>query len=140
MRSAQRSRRDAPYVERRRSATDRRRHIVALTDAGARMLDDVEHVVASIENRGGASQRFFLALARHTGMSPDNGALSQLRAATDPTAKGGQFYGPLFANNGAPISKPILRRFEMSRAIAKLWEVSERETGVPLNVHTSAGA
>ncbi|MBA0046714.1 hypothetical protein [Mycobacteroides sp. LB1] len=51
MRSAQRSRRDAPYVERRRSATDRRRHIVALTDAGARMLDDVEHVVASIENQ-----------------------------------------------------------------------------------------
>jgi DNA-binding MarR family transcriptional regulator len=38
-------------VERRRSATDRRRHIVALTDAGARMLEDVEQVVASIENQ-----------------------------------------------------------------------------------------
>jgi DNA-binding MarR family transcriptional regulator len=38
-------------VERRRSTADRRRHIVVLTDAGARMLTDVEQVVADIENR-----------------------------------------------------------------------------------------
>ena len=41
----------AGLVERRRSAADRRRHIVVLTAAGARMLTDVEHVVATIENR-----------------------------------------------------------------------------------------
>ena len=38
-------------VERRRSTADRRRHIVVLTDAGARMLTDVEQVVADIENQ-----------------------------------------------------------------------------------------
>lgn len=38
-------------VERRRSTEDRRRHIVLLTDAGARKLADVEDVVADIENR-----------------------------------------------------------------------------------------
>jgi DNA-binding MarR family transcriptional regulator len=38
-------------VERRRSTEDRRRHIVALTDAGARTLADVENVVAGIEDR-----------------------------------------------------------------------------------------
>ena len=38
------------------------------------------------ETGGGASQRFFHVLARHTGMSPAQGALSQLRAATDPAA------------------------------------------------------
>ena len=65
-------------------------------------------------------------------MSPGQGALSQLRAATDPTAKGGEFYGPLFVNNGPPVRKPILRRVGMSSAIAKLWEVSERETGASL--------
>ena len=31
-----------------------------------------------------------------------------------------------------PVRKPIFRRLGMSRAIAKLWEASERETGVAL--------
>jgi len=84
------------------------------------------------ETGGGASQRFFLTLAQHTGMSAARGALSQLRAATDPHAKGGEFYGPLWINNGPPVRKPIFRRVGMSGAIAKLWEVSERETGVAI--------
>jgi NAD(P)-dependent dehydrogenase (short-subunit alcohol dehydrogenase family) len=84
------------------------------------------------ETGGGASQRFFETLAHRTGMTPARGALSQLRAGTDPHAKGGEFYGPLWANNGPPVRKPILRRVGMNRAIAKLWEVSERETGVTL--------
>jgi len=65
-------------------------------------------------------------------MSPAKGALSQLRAATDPSARGGQFYGPLFVNNGPPVRKPVLRRLGMAKAIGRLWEVSERETGVKL--------
>jgi NAD(P)-dependent dehydrogenase (short-subunit alcohol dehydrogenase family) len=84
------------------------------------------------ETGGGASQRFFHVLAGRTGMSPARGALSQLRAATDPSAKGGEFYGPLFVNNGPPVRKPILRRVGMGSAIARLWEVSENETGVAL--------
>jgi NAD(P)-dependent dehydrogenase (short-subunit alcohol dehydrogenase family) len=86
------------------------------------------------ETRGGASQRFFLMLARRTGMAPAEGALSQLRAATDPRAKGGELYGPIWINNGPPVRKPVLRRVGMSGAIAKLWEVSERETGVALQL------
>lgn len=35
-------------------------------------------------------------LVKATGMSTDRGALSQLRAAVDPKAPGGGFYGPLF--------------------------------------------
>lgn len=86
------------------------------------------------ESGGGASQRFFLTLARRTGMSAAQGALSQLRAGTDPHAKGGEFYGPLWVNNGPPVRKPILRRVGMNSAIAKLWEVSEQETDVALAV------
>ena len=86
------------------------------------------------ETGGGSSQRFFHMLAQGTGMTPAQGALSQLRAATDPKAKGGEFYGPLLVNNGPPVRKPILRRVGMSRAIANLWEVSERETGVNLGL------
>jgi len=93
--------------------------------------------VSVAETDGGLSQRFFHGLAGSTGMSPAQGALSQLRAATDPGAKSGQFYGPLFINNGPPVRKPILRRLGMNRAIERLWEVSERETGLKLEVGAS---
>jgi NAD(P)-dependent dehydrogenase (short-subunit alcohol dehydrogenase family) len=90
------------------------------------------------QSGGGASQQFFLFLTRRTGISSANGALSQLRAATDPAAKGGEFYGPLFVNSGPPVRKPILRRLGMDKAIAALWEVSERETGMAIDVSTAA--
>jgi NAD(P)-dependent dehydrogenase (short-subunit alcohol dehydrogenase family) len=90
--------------------------------------------VSVAETDGGLSQRFFHGLAGSTGMSPAQGALSQLRAATDPTAKSGQFYGPLFVNNGPPVRKPVLRQLGMARAIARLWEVSERETGLKIDI------
>jgi NAD(P)-dependent dehydrogenase (short-subunit alcohol dehydrogenase family) len=89
---------------------------------------------------GGASQRFFLFLARRTGMSAAEGALSQLRAAADPAAKGGEFYGPKFVNSGPPVRKPIIRRPGMGTAIAALWEVSERETGIAIDVRAAAAA
>ncbi len=98
-------------------------------------LSNTELQAVSVEETdGGLSQRFFLGLARSTGMSPGQGALSQLRAATDPGAKSGEFYGPLFVNNGPPVRKPILRRLGMSRAVDRLWQVSERETGLELAV------
>jgi NAD(P)-dependent dehydrogenase (short-subunit alcohol dehydrogenase family) len=102
-------------------------------------LSNTELQTVSVqETGGGASQRFFQVLARHAGMSPASGALSQLRAATDPAAKGGEFYGPLFVNNGPPVRKPIFRKLGMAAAIARLWEVSERETGIALDVRTPA--
>jgi len=87
---------------------------------------------------GGASQRFFHILARRTGMPAAHGALSQLRAATDPAAKGGEFYGPRYVNSGPPVRRPVLRSLGMDAAIAALWEVSERETGVPIDVRAAA--
>jgi NAD(P)-dependent dehydrogenase (short-subunit alcohol dehydrogenase family) len=110
-----------------------------LDDAGATAASLIAHPGLSntnlqAETDGGLSQRFFHDLARSTGMSAATGALSQLRAATDPAASGGQFYGPLFVNSGPPVRKPILRRLGMSRAIARLWEVSERETGLKIDV------
>ena len=83
---------------------------------------------------GGRTQRIAEFVSHHTGMTAANGALSQLRAATDPGAQGGEFYGPLFVNNGPPVRKPILRRFDMEKGITRLWTTSERETGVPISV------
>ena len=120
-----------------------------LEQAGARTasliahpgLSDTDLQAVSVQGSGGgASQRFFHAMARRTGMSADNGALPQLRAATDPAARGGEFYGPLFVTNGPPVRRPVLSRFGLDRAVATLWEVSERETGIALSVRTPAGA
>ena len=85
---------------------------------------------------GGASAPFWAWMAKHTGMSAADGALPQLRAATDPSAKGGEFYGPRWGNNGAPVRKPILRR-DIDRGIKVLWMVSERETGVTLDFESA---
>jgi NAD(P)-dependent dehydrogenase (short-subunit alcohol dehydrogenase family) len=92
------------------------------------------------ETGGGASQRFFETMAARTGMRPDQGALPQLRAATDPKARSGEFYAPRFVNSGAPVRRPILRRLGLARSIDVLWEVSERETGVALDVATAVHA
>ncbi len=71
-------------------------------------------------------------MAAKTGMSADDGARSQLRAATDPDAKGGEMYGPLWGSNGPPVRKPLVRP-GTDGGIEKLWLVSERETGVTLD-------
>ncbi|MCW2801287.1 MAG: Short-chain dehydrogenase/reductase [Aeromicrobium sp.] len=73
-------------------------------------------------------------LAARTGMPPHKGVRPQLRAATDPKAKGGHMYGPRFASNGAAVNRPILRRIGFDKRIQELWDVSERETGVTLDV------
>ncbi len=70
-------------------------------------------------------------MAANVGMSQARGALPQLRAATDPNAAGGEMYAPRFITFGDPVRRPILR-YRNDEAIATLWAVSERETGVAL--------
>ena len=120
-----------------------------LENAGASTASLIAHpglsntdlqAVSVQQTGGGTSQRFFLFLARRSGMSAADGALSQLRAATDPAAKGGEFYGPRFVNSGPPVRKPVVRRLGMDKAIAALWEVSERETGIAIDVRAAAAA
>ena len=101
-------------------------------------LSNTDLQAVSVEETGGGrSQRFFHRLAARTGMPPEAGALPQLRAATDPQAKGGEFYAPRFVNNGPPVRRPILRRIGLGTAIARLWEVSEAATGLAIEVRRS---
>lgn len=99
-------------------------------------LTDSELQSRSVESSGsggGLGQKLWHLLATKTGMSTERGALSQLRAATDPDATGGEFYGPLFVNNGPPVAKPLLRRIGLSKSIDVLWGVSARETGLAVD-------
>ena len=87
---------------------------------------------AAAEGGAGSTGPFWEWMAAHAGMKADRGALSQLRAATDPKAKGGEFYGPRFVQAGPPVRLPVIRPGN-DKAIATLWEVSERETGATLD-------
>lgn len=86
------------------------------------------------EGGGGWGAALSELVAKRSGMSPAEGARMQLRAATDPNARGGEFYGPRFTSNGPAVRRPVLRRWDLRKRIAELWEVSERETGVVLDV------
>jgi NAD(P)-dependent dehydrogenase (short-subunit alcohol dehydrogenase family) len=77
---------------------------------------------------------FFEALTARSGMTPFEGARPQLRAATDPKARGGELYAPRFGSHGPAVRRPILRRFDLQKQIDVLWQVSERETDIPLDV------
>lgn len=84
-----------------------------------------------VHGGGGRGAPLAAWLSAKTGMSAGRGSLPQLRAATDPQAKGGEFYGPRFVNNGRAVRLPVLRRHN-DRDIASLWGVSEKATGVRL--------
>ena len=88
------------------------------------------HAVA--QGASGWMGTFSHRLVSRIGMTPAGGALPQLRAATDPGARGGELYAPRFVNTGAPVRRPIMRPGS-EKAIDKLWLVSERETGVALD-------
>ena len=97
--------------------------------------------VATDEQGGaGPSGARWRVIAERRGMTSARGALSQLRAATDPRARGGQFYGPRFIATGPAVRLPILRRIGLRSAIRVLWAVSERETGVRLAFGSAAGS
>jgi NAD(P)-dependent dehydrogenase (short-subunit alcohol dehydrogenase family) len=93
---------------------------------------------AAAEGGAGRSAGFWAALARHTGMTTEQGARPQLRAATDPRADGGQMYAPRFVQSGPAVRRPVLRRKGLDETVRSLWEVSERETGVTLDVAAAA--
>jgi NAD(P)-dependent dehydrogenase (short-subunit alcohol dehydrogenase family) len=62
--------------------------------------------------------------------TPDRGVLPLLRAATDPTAPPGSFYGPRLMVWGAPVEETPSARAQDADEAHNLWEASIRWTGV----------
>ena len=58
------------------------------------------------------------------------GALGFVRAATDPAARGGDYYGPVFQAWGPHVRERPSRQARDPGLAAQLWEESERLTGV----------
>ncbi len=73
------------------------------------------------------------------GQSADRGAFPTLYAATDPHAEGGKYYGPggFMQFHGYPVELKAEPQAYDGAAAARLWDVSEKLTGV--TYRTSAG-
>jgi NAD(P)-dependent dehydrogenase (short-subunit alcohol dehydrogenase family) len=67
-------------------------------------------------------------------MKPADGALPTLRAAIDPTAASGSYWGPanFFELSGPPVPARIPKAARDEAVAARLWEVSEKLTGVTI--------
>lgn len=75
-------------------------------------------------------------------MRPGEGALPTLRAATDPAARGGEYFGPrgLFELRGRPERARLGARARDEATAAQLWDASERLTGVRYELPARAAA
>jgi NAD(P)-dependent dehydrogenase (short-subunit alcohol dehydrogenase family) len=63
------------------------------------------------------------------------GALPSLRAATDPAAHGGEYYGPARrSGTGYPVRVESSARSHGASAQHQLWEISQRLTGVSFRI------
>ena len=88
----------------------------------------------SARQHRGLSQRFFDTTVGWVGTTPAKGALPQLRAATDPSVRGGELYGLRFVFGGSPVRKRYLSRSMTPADLATMWSVSERETGLQFDI------
>lgn len=70
-------------------------------------------------------------------MKAADGALPTLRAAVDPTAENGSYWGPanFFELNGPPVPAKISKRGQSEADAAKLFDVSEEMVGLKFPVH-----
>jgi NAD(P)-dependent dehydrogenase (short-subunit alcohol dehydrogenase family) len=91
-------------------------------------------------------QRYTPAWTRAVGQivpsnPPERGALPTLRAATDPSARGGQYYGPGGWGQwtGYPVLVESSARSHDSGVQRRLWELSERLTGVTYHITETTG-
>lgn len=89
-------------------------------------------VQTAAQGGAGATGKYSESLAAKLGMSAWRGAQSQIRAALDPKATNGDFYGPRFAAFGDPVKLPILKP-GASKNIELLWRISKEATGYAID-------
>jgi NAD(P)-dependent dehydrogenase (short-subunit alcohol dehydrogenase family) len=79
-----------------------------------------------------AVDRAYHAMGQPIAQQPQAGALPTLRAATDPAARGGEYYGPdgWLEFKGYPHRVSSSARSHDAQAQRRLWQESERLTGV----------
>lgn len=126
-------------LDRRLRSADRPARAIA-ADPGVTHSDLQKRAVRT--GGGGRQAQFWQWYAQRHGMAVERGALIQLRAATDPRARGGALYGPRWLLHGSPVRLPqgslLLRRTQLDHRIEDLWAASESLTGVPITIDKEA--
>jgi NAD(P)-dependent dehydrogenase (short-subunit alcohol dehydrogenase family) len=110
-----------------------------LRAAGARTIVTAAHpgwTATDLQRTSGVARFFNPLLA----MKPVDGALPTLRAATDPDATGGSYFGPsrFFEMSGPPVAARVSRRARSTADAARLWALSEELTGVRFDLPAPA--
>ncbi len=103
-----------------------------LAAAGATTSALTAHPGASNTNlymQGGALSNKAMKLVPYLAQSATQGAEPALRAATDPTAVGGQFYGPRWIVRGHAVVETPSKRARNADDAKRLWAVSEELIG-----------
>jgi NAD(P)-dependent dehydrogenase (short-subunit alcohol dehydrogenase family) len=80
-------------------------------------------------NQPSRAKRFADNLQAAWTQGKDHGAWSAVRAAIDPDAVGGQFYGPRFVTKGEPVPAPATPTTRSPRVGARLWTLLEEYSG-----------
>lgn len=104
-----------------------------LTEAGADSAALAAHPGGShtdLGHEGSGLLNRSLKIFAPLGQSADMGALPFLRAATDPGARSGEFYGPKFRFMGHPVRETPSRSARNAADARRLWEMSVEFTGV----------
>lgn len=107
-----------------------------LEAASAATISVAAHPGLTISNLGrnvpGLLQPFNRAFAVVTNQPTAEGALPQLRAATDPTVEGGEYFGPAGIGQvrGGAVKVPSSKASHDVEAARRLWAVSQELTGV----------
>jgi NAD(P)-dependent dehydrogenase (short-subunit alcohol dehydrogenase family) len=103
-----------------------------LEDAGATTQAMAAHPGGShtdLGTEGSGLTNKVMAPVMVLGQSADDGVRPMLRAAADPDARGGEFYGPRWLMRGRAVKETPSRRARRADDGRGLWEVSERLTG-----------
>jgi NAD(P)-dependent dehydrogenase (short-subunit alcohol dehydrogenase family) len=113
-----------------------------LDHAGAPVLSVAAHpgvaVTSLFEFGFGPVDAFLKFGAGIVGQSAAMGALPQLYAAVAPDVQGAEYFGPRGGMKGYPARQTPTRYAQDDGIAARLWEVSERLTGVRYALHVTA--
>jgi NAD(P)-dependent dehydrogenase (short-subunit alcohol dehydrogenase family) len=93
-------------------------------------LDGSASARPGVTDRNSAGQRFVERLLRPIAHGKDRGAWPVVRAAIDPDATGGEFYGPSRSVTGRPVlTRPVPQSADPAFG-AEFWRLAEDATGV----------
>ena len=93
-------------------------------------LDGSAAARSGVTDRNSALQRVAERALRPVAHGKDRGAWPVVRAAIDPDATGGEFYGPARSVTGQPVlTKPVAQSAEPAFG-AQFWRLAEAATGV----------